>query len=100
MEEILIRASVMRLRAVVVTALTTVSGLMPTAYGIGGADEFIIPICLALAWGLTSGTILTIIWVPCAYGIAMDVSGLSARILGRKAKDAEASSALVDAKGA
>jgi multidrug efflux pump subunit AcrB len=100
MEEILIRASVMRLRAVIVTALTTVSGLMPTAYGIGGADEFIIPICLALAWGLTSGTILTIIWVPCAYGIAMDVSGLSARILGRKAKDAEASSALVDAKGA
>ena len=73
-QEILVQASVLRLRAVVVTALTTVSGLFPTAYGIGGSDEFIIPICLALAWGLTSGTILTIIWIPSAYGIVDDIS--------------------------
>jgi multidrug efflux pump subunit AcrB len=76
MHEILVEASSIRLRAVIVTALTTVSGLFPTAYGIGGADEFIIPICLALAWGLTSGTILTIIWVPCAYGILEDMKRL------------------------
>lgn len=100
MQEILIRASVLRLRAVVVTALTTVSGLMPTAYGIGGADEFIIPICLALAWGLTSGTLLTIIWVPCAYGIATDLTGLTSRIMGRKPIEPLARNELLDAKGA
>jgi len=99
-QEILIRASVLRLRAVVVTALTTVSGLMPTAYGFGGADEFIIPICLALAWGLTSGTILTIIWVPCAYGIATDLTGLMSRIMGRKPVEPSTNNGLVDAKGA
>lgn len=71
--DILVEASSLRLKAVIVTSLTTVSGLLPTAYGIGGSDEFIIPMTLALAWGLVSGTILTIIWVPCAYGITDDL---------------------------
>jgi multidrug efflux pump subunit AcrB len=57
-----------------VTSLTTVCGLLPTAYGIGGSDEFIIPMTLALGWGLVSGTILTILWVPSAYAITEDIS--------------------------
>ena len=27
---------------------------------------------LAMAWGLTSGTVLTLIWVPCAYALLED----------------------------
>ena len=71
-ESILAKASGMRLRAVVVTSLTTISGLLPTAYGIGGSDAILVPMTLAMAWGLTSGTILTIVWVPCAYAILED----------------------------
>jgi multidrug efflux pump subunit AcrB len=78
--QILARASGLRLRAVMVTSLTTISGLIPTAYGIGGSDAILIPMTLAMAWGLTSGTILTLVWVPCAYAILEDVSSLTERI--------------------
>ena len=73
-QDILVDAAALRLRAVIVTSLTTVCGLLPTAYGIGGSDEFIIPMTLALGWGLVSGTILTILWVPSAYAITEDLN--------------------------
>ncbi len=76
LNDILVKASGMRLRAVFVTSLTTVGGLFPTAYGIGGNDALLIPMTLAMAWGLTSGTLLTLIWVPAAYGILEDFDSL------------------------
>ena len=79
LNEVLVKASGLRLRAVVVSSLTTISGLLPTAYGIGGSDAILIPMTLAMAWGLTSGTLLTLIWVPPAYGILEDFSGLFKR---------------------
>jgi multidrug efflux pump subunit AcrB len=69
LREILIKASAMRLRAVLATSVTNIVGLIPTAYGIGGVDYFIIPMAMALAWGLTTGTLFTLIWVPPAFGI-------------------------------
>lgn len=78
--DILVKASGMRLRAVLVTSLTTISGLIPTAYGIGGQDAMLVPMTLAMAWGLTSGTLLTLIWVPCAYAILEDWINLLAKV--------------------
>ena len=83
LHEILVKASGLRLRAVVVTSLTTISGLFPTAYGIGGHDLILIPMTLAMAWGLTSGTILTLVWVPCAYAILEDFEKFIDKITGR-----------------
>lgn len=89
LDQILVKASGMRLRAVLVTSLTTISGLIPTAYGIGGTDAMLVPMTLAMAWGLTSGTILTLVWVPCAYAILEDFFNLTARIFNRKNKEEE-----------
>lgn len=72
LEEALVKASSQRLLAVVATAFSTILGLFPTAYGIGGQDQMLIPITLAMAWGLTSGTILTLIFIPPAYAIIED----------------------------
>jgi multidrug efflux pump subunit AcrB len=80
LKDILVKASGMRLRAVLVTSLTTISGLLPTAYGIGGSDSMLVPMTLAMAWGLTSGTILTLVWVPCAYAILEDYNAFLARV--------------------
>ncbi|MDC1175028.1 efflux RND transporter permease subunit, partial [Bacteriovoracaceae bacterium] len=80
LEEILIKASGLRLKAVLVTSLTTISGLIPTAYGIGGTDAMLVPMTLAMAWGLTSGTILTLIWVPSAYAILEDFTAFMAKL--------------------
>lgn len=81
--EVLVQAAVTRLKPVIVTSLTTISGLLPTAYGIGGSDAMLIPMTLAMAWGLTTGTILTLVWVPCAVGILDDFTSLLNRIFVR-----------------
>lgn len=72
--EILAAASGNRLRAVMVTSLTTIGGLFPTAYGIGGYDPTLVPMTFALTWGLVTGTILTLIWIPCGLAIISDIN--------------------------
>lgn len=63
-----------RLRAVVLTAATTVVGLLPTAYGWGGSDPFVAPMALALSWGLAFATLITLIVIPAALAVSIDVS--------------------------
>jgi multidrug efflux pump subunit AcrB len=62
-----------RLRAVVLTSITTLVGIIPLAYGIGGVDIFLQPMVLALGYGLLFGTILTLILVPCLYMMNYEV---------------------------
>lgn len=56
-----------RLRAVIVTTLTTVAGLLPTAYGLGGYDSMLAEMMLAMAWGLVFGMLITLVLVPCLF---------------------------------
>ena len=56
-----------RLRAVVLTTLTTVAGVLPTAYGFAGYDAMLAEMMLALAWGLVFGTLITLVLIPCIY---------------------------------
>lgn len=65
-----------RLRAITVTTITTVAGLLPLAYGIGGADPFMMPMALALGYGLIFATPLTLVFVPCLILIGEDISDL------------------------
>lgn len=60
-------AGLLRLRAVMLTTATTVLGLLPTAYGIGGEDPFIVPMALSFAWGLLFSTLITLLIVPVLY---------------------------------
>ncbi|VAW96545.1 Acriflavin resistance protein [hydrothermal vent metagenome] len=60
-----------RLRAVVLTAITTVVGLLPTAYGWGGMDPFVSPMALALSWGLIFATLVTLITIPALMAILL-----------------------------
>ena len=48
-----------RLRPIVITSLTTVAGLLPTAYGLAGSNPFITPMVLAMAWGILFGTLIS-----------------------------------------
>ncbi|MDD3374720.1 MAG: efflux RND transporter permease subunit [Candidatus Omnitrophica bacterium] len=56
-----------RLRAVVLTTLTTVVGIIPTAYGWAGYDSMLAQMMLALCWGLIFGTTITLILIPSLY---------------------------------
>ena len=74
------RGSRDRLRAVVLTTLTTMAGVLPLAYGIGGTDVFLQPMVLALGYGLIFGTVLTLILLPCMYMMNYDFINMLGRI--------------------
>ena len=72
-KEAIILAGRRRLRAVVLTAMTTVVGLLPTAYGWGGMDPFVSPMALSLSWGLIFATFVTLITIPAVMAIVLGI---------------------------
>jgi len=60
----IIEAGVTRLRPITMTTISTLIGLLPTIYGVGGVDTFVQPIALVLGWGLFVATTLTIFFLP------------------------------------
>ena len=68
-----------RLRPIFLTTVTTSAGILPTAYGIGGLDPFVVPIALALGWGILGGALLTVLVLPAIVVIADDVVGIFRR---------------------
>jgi len=64
-----------RLRPVILTSVTTLGGLAPTAYQLGVGDPFLVPIALSIGWGLAFATVLTLIALPCLYRIMDDIFG-------------------------
>ncbi|MBK8204508.1 MAG: efflux RND transporter permease subunit [Bdellovibrionales bacterium] len=77
--ESIILASKIRLRPIFLTTVTTVAGILPTAYGIGGTDDFVKPIALALGWGLLLGSILVLVSFPSMIAVLDDVHELGSR---------------------
>ena len=63
-----------RLRAIILTSLTTLAGLLPLAYGIGGVDYLLQPMVLALGYGLLFATFVNLILVPCLYSIHYSIN--------------------------
>lgn len=62
-----------RLRAVILTTLTTVAGVLPTAYGFAGYDAMLAEMMLSLTWGLIFGTGITLLLIPTVYGLGKDL---------------------------
>ncbi|OIO11597.1 MAG: hypothetical protein AUJ52_01870 [Elusimicrobia bacterium CG1_02_63_36] len=73
------RASQTRLRAVTLTTLTTVAGVLPTAYGFAGYDAMLAEMMLSLAWGLVFGTAITLVMIPCLFRVGIDWTARSRR---------------------
>ncbi len=65
-----------RLRAVMLTTITTVAGIIPTAYGFAGYDAMLAEMMLAIIWGLLFGTLITLILIPSAYSLLKDLKYL------------------------
>jgi len=72
--ESIIKGVQIRIRPVILTTVTTVGGLSTVAYGLGGKDPFLVPMALAICWGLLFATALTLIIIPCIYSILDDVT--------------------------
>ena len=70
-----------RLRAVVLTTLTTVAGLLPTAYGILGYDSMLSDMMLAMSYGLLTSTLVTLFLTPALF---CSIKAVSEKRAGKK----------------
>ena len=69
MDEAIINAGAVRMRPVLMTAVTTVLGLLPLAIGLGDGAEMIQPVAVVCIGGLIYGTLTTLVIIPVMYKI-------------------------------
>jgi multidrug efflux pump subunit AcrB len=72
-------AAVTRLRPILLTSLTTVAGLVPTAIGLGGTSVVWGPMASTIIFGLIFSTLTTLVIVPSFYGLLYDAERRTAR---------------------
>ena len=65
--EAVVRAGHVRLRPILMTTLTTILGLLPTAIGWGDGAELRAPMAITVTAGLLTSTLLTLVVIPAAY---------------------------------
>jgi len=65
--EAAIESAFTRFRAIMMSALTSIVGLIPLALGLGEGAELQAPLAIAVIGGLLSGTFLTLCIIPCVY---------------------------------
>lgn len=67
--EAIVKATTMRIRPVLMTALTTILGLLPLGMGLGTGAEIIQPVAIVCIGGLTYATLMTVFIVPVLYDL-------------------------------
>lgn len=65
--EAVTQAASSRFRPILLTSITTVVGLLPLAYGLGGTDVFMGPMSLTLGYGLLFSLPVVLMVIPCMY---------------------------------
>lgn len=65
--EAVVEGSVLRLRPILMTALTTILGMLPLALGLGEGSESLSPLARAVVGGLTVSTVTTLLVIPALY---------------------------------
>ncbi len=73
-EQALVQAAGSRLRPILLTTITTVAGLLPLAYGLGGSDVYMGPMALTLGYGLLFTMPVVLFVLPCCYRVGADVA--------------------------
>jgi CzcA family heavy metal efflux pump len=63
-EESLMQAGRRRLRPIAMTALATITGMLPLAFAIGSGSEMLKPLAIAVIGGLLSSIVLSLILTP------------------------------------
>ncbi|MBD6616756.1 efflux RND transporter permease subunit [Komarekiella sp. 'clone 1'] len=70
--EAILKAGPVRLRPIMMTTASTILGMLPIALGFGAGSELRSPMAVAIAGGLVTSTILSLIVVPVVYAILDD----------------------------
>ncbi|MEH2128876.1 efflux RND transporter permease subunit [Nostoc sp.] len=70
--EAILNTGLVRLRPIMMTTASTILGMLPIALGFGAGSELRSPMAVAIAGGLVTSTILSLIVVPVVYTILDD----------------------------
>jgi multidrug efflux pump subunit AcrB len=82
----IVKACHVRMRPILLTSLTTIFGLAPMAFGLGGKSPFWAPLATAIMWGLAFATLLILSMIPAYYAILQDIGYLFRHRKRRKAE--------------
>jgi multidrug efflux pump subunit AcrB len=63
-QEAMVQAGRRRLRPIAMTALATIAGMLPLAFGIGSGSEMLKPLAVAVIGGLLSSMVLSLVFTP------------------------------------
>ncbi|MDB0001630.1 efflux RND transporter permease subunit [Oceanospirillaceae bacterium] len=80
-KEAIIEAACQRLRAVLLTSMTTIAGLTPILFEESLQAQFLIPMAISIVFGLALGTLLILFVVP---SMVLMLENLNALLAGRK----------------
>jgi len=80
--EALIQAGRLRLRPILMTACSTIFGMLPIAIGLGEGAETRAPMAIAVIGGLITSTFLTLIIIPVVYSLFDSFGGFFRKMMG------------------
>ena len=63
-DEAILKAGISRFRAIFLTSITTVAGLSPLIFETSRQAQFLIPMAISIAYGITIATFLTLVMLP------------------------------------
>jgi hydrophobe/amphiphile efflux-1 (HAE1) family protein len=75
----MMQAGIIRLRPILMTAFSTIAGILPIAIGFGAGAESRRPMGLAVLGGLLTSTFLTLLVIPVVYTVFSDVAAYARR---------------------
>jgi HAE1 family hydrophobic/amphiphilic exporter-1 len=81
----LLRAGPRRLRPILMTALTTIFGMLPLALGLSAGGESRAPVGVSIVGGMATSTLLTLVVIPVAYSLLADATVRVRKRLGKEA---------------
>jgi HAE1 family hydrophobic/amphiphilic exporter-1 len=92
MRQAVLEAGPTRMRPVLMTAVSTVFGMLPVALGSGDGSEWRNPMGIIAIGGLFTSTLLTLLVVPVVYSLIDDAGRVVRRLLGFRPRPERASS--------
>ena len=98
-DDAFIAAGKSRFRAIFLTSITTIAGLSPLIFETSRQAQFLIPMAIAIAYGIALATVLTLVMLPLMLKLSNDLKVLWRwYTTGKKPSSEEVEGAVIELK--
>ena len=80
LHEVIVEACTSRFRPIVLVALTNLAGFLPMLFETSEQAKFLVPMTLALTFGLVFGMVATLFLIPACYAILEDINAITKKM--------------------